>query len=281
MTSAAGQTPPEQPPPLRPALGASRPSRRFASLRAIVALVLREMATTYGRSPGGYAWALIEPILGTVILTYAFTFLVARPPIGTSFELFFATGMVPFLMWMSVTNKIGTTLMFSKPLLIYPAVTFVDAILARFIINFLTELMVFYIVMAGILMLYDTRSVVDPLLLMEAIALLAATSFAIGTANAYLFLRFNLWHQIWAIITRPMMLISCVMITFDALPLLLKDILWYNPLVHIVGLVRMGFYPSYDGYYISPLYVCGLSLSLTAFGLLFLGAHGRRLLHEG
>ena len=32
-------------------------ARRFRSARAVVALMLREMATTYGRSPGGYVWA--------------------------------------------------------------------------------------------------------------------------------------------------------------------------------------------------------------------------------
>lgn len=269
------------PPAQKPAPGPSRPDRRFASLRAIGALILREMATTYGRSPGGYAWALIEPVVGTAVLTSAFSFFITKPPIGTSFELFFATGMVPFLMFVSVANKVGTTLIFSKPLLIYPAVTFVDALIARFIVNFLTELMVFYVVMAGVLMLFETRSVIDPLRLMEAIALLAATSFAIGTANAYLFMRFHLWHQVWAIITRPLMLISGVMMTFDALPEFLRDILWYNPVIHIVGLVRMGFYPSYDGHYVSAVYVIGLSLVLTAFGFLFLGSHGRKLLHEG
>ena len=269
------------PPAQKPALQPSRPNRRFASLRAIGALILREMATTYGRSPGGYAWALIEPVVGTAVLTSAFTFFVSRPPIGSSFELFFATGMVPFLMWMSVTNKIGTTLIFSRPLLVYPAVTFVDALVARFIVNFLTELMVFYVVMAGILMIYDTRSILDPLRLMEAVALLAMVSFAIGTMNAYLFMRFHLWHQVWSIITRPMMLISGVMMTFDALPDFVKDVLWWNPLIHIIGLVRMGFYPSYDGYYISVIYLVALSLTLTAFGFLLLEAYGRKLLSEG
>jgi capsular polysaccharide transport system permease protein len=282
MANPSGQTQSSAlPPAQKPALGPSRPNRRFASLRAIGALILREMATTYGRSPGGYAWALIEPVIGTAVLTSAFTFFISRPPIGTSFELFFATGMVPFLMWMAVTNKVGTSLLFSKPLLIYPAVTFFDAIVARFIVNFLTELMVFYIVMTGILVLFETRSIIDPLRLMEAIGLLAALSFGIGTANAYLFMRFSLWHQVWSIVTRPMMLISGVMMTFDAVPQFLQDILWYNPLIHIIGLVRMGFYPSYGGHYISELYVIGLSLVLTVFGFLMLEAQGRRLLNEG
>jgi capsular polysaccharide transport system permease protein len=268
------------PPAQRPALKPSRPNRRFASLRAIVALILREMATTYGRSPGGYAWALVEPVLGTAVLTAGFTYFIMAPPIGTSFELFFATGMVPFLMWTSVSNKVATALLFSKQLLVYPAVNFVDALIARFIINFLTELMVFYLVMTGVLIVFQTRSVLDPIRLMEAMAMLAAFSFAIGAMNCYLFLRFNLWHQIWAIITRPLMLVSGVLATFDGLPKGMQDFLWYNPLIHVIGKVRMGFYPSYKGGYIDQTYVYGLCLVMTAFALMMLRAQSQRLLNE-
>ena len=46
-------------PPTKPDLPTNR---RFASFRAIGALILREMATSYGRSPGGYIWAILEPV---------------------------------------------------------------------------------------------------------------------------------------------------------------------------------------------------------------------------
>ena len=41
--------------------------RSFASLRCVIALMLREMATTYGRSPGGYLWVMLEPIAGIAL----------------------------------------------------------------------------------------------------------------------------------------------------------------------------------------------------------------------
>lgn len=267
-------------PALRSAQSPSRPNRKFASLRAVIALMLREMATTYGRSPGGYAWALVEPVLGTAVLTMGFSLFMMTPQIGASFELFFATGMVPFLMWTSVSNKVAGSLMFSRQLLVYPAVSFIDALVARFIINFLTELMVFYVVMTGVLMLFETRSVLDPMRLMEAMAMLAAFSFAAGALNCYLFMRFNIWIQVWSIITRPLMIVSGVLITMEGLPRLLQDILWFNPLVHIVGTVRMGFYPSYHGDYIDRIYVFGLSLGMTAFALLMLRYQSQRLLNE-
>ena len=247
------------PTPQKP-LGArsgNRPGRRrFASLRSILALMLREMTTTFGRTPGGYIWAILEPALGIGVLTYAFSFVFREPPIGTNFQLFYATGMLPFLMFTMITNRVGAALVFSRQLLVYPAVTFLDAIIARFLVNALTQVLVFYVVMTAVF------------------------GFAMGTLNAYLFMRFKLWHVAWSLISRPLFLLSGVIFMYDALPGQLKTFLWYNPLVHIVGVMRRGFYPSYVGDYISPLYVVGVSLALTLIGLRMLSWHAAILIHE-
>ena len=44
-------------------------TRRFATPRTILALMLREMSARYGRSPGGYLWALLEPLGAILILS--------------------------------------------------------------------------------------------------------------------------------------------------------------------------------------------------------------------
>ena len=43
--------------------------RRFKMGRTVMALMLREMSTTYGRSPGGYLWAVLEPLGGIAMMT--------------------------------------------------------------------------------------------------------------------------------------------------------------------------------------------------------------------
>ncbi len=265
--------------PQRPKAPAVR-HRRFASLRSIGALMLREMATTYGKSPGGYIWAVLEPVAGIAVLTFAFSFLFATPPIGTSFELFYATGTLPFFMFTTICNRVGTAMVFSKSLLSYPAVTFVDAIIARFLVNFLTELLVFYLVVTAILSLFDTRTVLDVRDIALSLSLTALFGLAMGTLNSYLFLRFHVWHVFWSVISRPLFMISGVFFIYDALPPLLQEYLWYNPLIHAVGLMRAGFYPSYAGDYISVLYMVGVSLALLLLGLRLLSWHIRRLLHE-
>jgi ABC-type polysaccharide/polyol phosphate export permease len=108
----------------------------FATPRIISALILREIGTSYGRSPGGYLWALAEPVLGIALLTVIFSIGFRTPPIGVNFPLFYATGLLPFLMFVDLSNKVAQAINYSKQLLAYPRVTFIDALLGRFILNF-------------------------------------------------------------------------------------------------------------------------------------------------
>ena len=260
--------------PLRPR---TKP-RRFATMRAILALMLREMATTYGRSPGGYLWAVLEPLGGIVILTLIFSFGFNAPSLGTNFPIFYATGVLPFMMFNSVCNRVSTALLFSKALLAYPAVTFVDALLARFVVNTVTQAMVGYLVFGGILMMYDTRTLPQPMLIAQSFALMALLALGIGTLNAYLIARFAVWQMVWSILTRPLFLISGIFFLFNAMPRTLQDILWFNPLVHAIGIMRAGFYPSYGANYASASYVILVSLISFAAGVLFLRHAHRDLL---
>ncbi|MTD99078.1 sugar ABC transporter permease [Paracoccus sp. YIM 132242] len=251
--------------------------RSFSSLRAVSALVLREMSTTNGRSAGGYLWAVAEPVAGIVLLTMIFSILLAKPPIGTNFPIFYATGMVPFLFYMAMSAKVSQSVIYSKALLAYPAVTFMDALLARMIMNAITQLLVAYLIFAALLMFQETRT--DPQAGGIALSLLMAFAFgvAVGVVNCFLNEAFPWWQQVWAILNRPLFLISCVLFVYDDIPSPFADYLWYNPLVHIVGQMRKSFYPSYPGDYVSPAYVLGVSLLVYALGLALLIRYHRDL----
>lgn len=258
----------------------SYPKRPLATLRAITALILREMATTYGRSPGGYLWAVMEPVAGIALLSAVFSIGFIAPQLGISFAMFYATGMVPFLFYADIAGKIATSLMFSKPLLAYPSVTYVDAILARFILNVLTQLMVAYVVLVGIMLTLETRVIPDLLIIVQAFALSAALALGIGVLNAFLFTKYNVWQRAWSILMRPLFIISGIFFLPESIPEPYQGFLLYNPLVHIVGLMRRGFYASYDAPYVSVTFVLGLSLACLVIGLLLLRRYHRDLLNN-
>ena len=251
--------------------------RRFASLRAISALVLREMANSYGRSPGGYFWAIAEPVGGIILLTVIFSMGFRTPPMGTNFAIFYATGVIPFSCFLTISGKLGQSIKSSRALLDYPAVTFMDALLARIAFNTITHVMVSTIVFTGIYTFLDTRT--DPQVLGIALGMVMAITFAsaIGVMNCFMFEAFSWWQPLWGILMRPLFLLSCVFFMFDDIPQPYQNWLWFNPLVHVVGQMRRSFYPSYVGEYVSHLYVFGLSLGLLAFGLMLLIRYHRDL----
>ncbi len=256
------------PAPQRPT--ASRRIPRFATWRTIVALMLREMSTSYGRDPGGYLWAVLEPAAGIALLTAIFSVGFRSPALGTNFAMFYATGMLPFILFTSVVGKLSQSLNYSKQLLAYPRVTFLDAILARFALNLMTQLLVSYVVLGGIMVMFETRVFLDGPTIARAYGLMALLALGIGTFNSFVMARFPVYQRAWSIAMRPLFLVSCIFFLFDTIPQPYQDWLWWNPLVHIVGLMRRGFYPNYDAPYVSEIYVVSVALCMLVLGLLLL-----------
>lgn len=268
---------PDQTAPQPVQLPKNRPAR-FRTARTVSALFIREMATTYGRSAGGYLWAIAEPIAGIFLLTLLFSVALRSPSIGTSFPLFYASGFLPFSAFTDISQKVATSVRFSKQLLNYPGVTYMDAVLARFLLNALTQCVVFVLVLGGIIVLYDVDVILDFGSLALGMALVFWLALGIGVLNCFLSSMYPVWERTWSVLTRPLFLISGVIFIFDDIPQPYQDWLWWNPLIHVVGLVRAGVFSSYDVSYVSVLYVMIVGTSCMVVGLLLLRRYYREIL---
>jgi capsular polysaccharide transport system permease protein len=270
--------------PAQPQTGAqaqARTNRRFAAVKSVMALMIREMATRYGRSPGGYVWAILEPMGAILILAIGFSIMLRSPPLGNSFILFYATGFLPFSLYQSLSNHVARSINFSRALLMYPAVTWVDAVLARFTLNALTEILVTVILLGALLSLTDTRVALDGGLLLQALVLAMAVGLGVGVMNCALIGLFPVWMQIWSILSRPLFLVSGVIFLFDDMPPVLQSILWYNPLTHVLGLMRAGIYPTYRADYVTLACPMIFALATLFVGVLLMGRYHREILNDG
>lgn len=248
--------------------------------RTVAALMVREMSTTYGRTAFGYLWAILEPAAGIMLLTLVFSLALRSPALGTNFPLFYASGLLPFMTFFDLSGKIAGALRFSKPLLTLPAVTYIDAILARVLLNSLTQVMVITVVITLIVTLYQLDVYVDFVAITLSLGMAIVLGLSVGTMNSFLFMRFPFWERIWVVAMRPMFFISCIFYLFETVPLPYRDYLWYNPLVHIVGQFRKGIFATYSADYVSPLYIFGLAFCFLAGGLLLLKRHHLTLLDQ-
>lgn len=253
---------------------------RFRMPRILMALMLREMATTYGRSAGGYIWALLEPVLGVVLLSVVFGLALAKPGLGSNFPLFYATGFLPFTMFNDLAAKVASSIRYSRPFLAYPSVTYFDAMLARVLLNALTHITVMAVVIGGIFVIYQLPLVINLGEVLEALVMITALSVGIGTLNCYLMMTFPVWERAWQILTRPLFLASGVFFLYDMMPAPAQNVLWYNPVLHCIAQLRRGIYPTYQASFVSPGYVFGIAAVLTLFGLLLLSRNYRDMLER-
>lgn len=257
------------------------PTRRFAFLRAIMALILREMSSTYGRSPGGYVWAIVEPIAGILVFSLAFGVMKFSPPLGENFGLFFATGLLPLAMYQVLAVKVGTAIRYSRALLTYPNVTYIDAIIGRVVLSFLTHIVIFFIITVGIILVADLNLIIDYTAIARAFAMALVLGIGVGLVNCFLMSLFPIWQFIWAVLNRPMFIASGVLFLIDDLPGQIRDYIMLNPAAHVVSTMRSGFFVSYDAVYVSETYVYLVAGVLAVFGMLLLHRYHRVILDEG
>jgi capsular polysaccharide transport system permease protein len=243
-------------------------------------MMLREMATTYGKSSMGYLWAVLEPIGAVAVLSIAFSIALQNPALGNSFPLFYATGYLPFMFYNTMQNSVGATLRENIQLLFYPRVTYMDAIFSRFLLVTITQFLVAFIVFYGIIILDSVNQRLDLMAIVGSLMVAAFLGLGVGVLNCVIIHLMPSWRQMWSIITRPIFLISCIFYLFDSLPTWVQTILWFNPLVHIIGYTRTGFYSLYKADYVVlayPLAIGGVTLFI---GLALLRRHARDLINS-
>lgn len=158
--------------------------------------------------------------------------------------------------------------------------TWCDAILARFLLNTLTNVMVCFVLLSAIILLIDTRIFFDVVPMVVAIGLSALLGLGVGTLNCVIFGLFPAWENFWNIATRPLFLASGIFYIYEDLPTLAQDILWWNPLMHLTGLMRTGLYVTYRPDYLSITYVLVFSMVPLTLGLLFLRRYHTDILNR-
>lgn len=249
-------------------------------LRVITALVIREMGARFGRSAGGYLWALAEPLGGILLLAFAFSLALRQPPLGTSFLLFYASGIIPYSLFNTMSKAVAGAISTNRGLLNYPVVSVLDAVFAKFMLNFLTLFLTATILSAGVIIGGGLHVNLDLGALLAAFGLAALLGLGVGAMNCVLFGFFPTWRNVWSVLTRPLFIISGVIFLFESMPAELQRVMWWNPLVHVIALMRSGFYGAYDPTFISGTYVIGIGLGLFTLGGYLLRRHAAFLIDQ-
>lgn len=246
--------------------------------RVLFALIMREMTTRYGRNVGGYVWAVLEPAGSIAMLSLVFQIIARHPALGTNFPLFFATGYMAFHFYLDISRAVSNAVTANRALLTFPRVTTIDTVIARFILQALTSTFVFALIIGGLLVVFDEAIILRFEYIALSMGLAAFFGLAMGLFNCITFAYSPTWQTVFGVLNRPMFLISGVFFLYESLPRFVQEILWWNPLIHVTALMRVGFYPTYEADFASPSYVVMCATVPLLLGILLMRAMRNTLL---
>lgn len=238
-------------------------------IRVLNALILRETKTRYGNHKIGFLWALIEPTVSVAVFVTLFSAIRSGDPSGMPLVPFMLVGFVGFALFRSPWSQMQGAIGASRTLLSFPQVTTFDVILARGVLECaITFFVMGFLIWMAWLLGEDIR-VERPLGFLGACALLATLGIGAGFFFASLEPIIPSLKNIANVaFGRPLYFGSGLFYTIDTLPLAAREILLWNPVLHMIELARSEFFFGFDTAYASWFYASSWSAGVLALGLL-------------
>jgi capsular polysaccharide transport system permease protein len=233
--------------------------------RVIYALILREALGKYGKSKIGYLWALFEPILQVLMLVAIFSALGRKSPVGGDLAVFFTTGIVPWLIYSGLANRLSGALGANQALLAYPHVTPFDVLMGRAILESVTLIVVYVLIIFSLQMMDYAVAVYDLFNVLSSLLVLIIFSTGIGMINSAIRIYFDSWDKLFSAANRPLYFLSGIFFTAASLPHQAREWLQWNPIFQYVEWGRAGFFSTYQNTYIN--YAFAISCAFVAFTL--------------
>ena len=235
--------------------------------RVVYALALRETRTRFGKNQLGYFWALAEPTFFILTFFAMFVLIDRTTPGGMAVIPFLATGFIPYQLVINTATRVSKAVESNRGLLFYPHVQPLDLVFARSMLEMVTYLVVFAILVGGYSVFTHTL-VVDHVLLVLFSMLLTG---ALGATLGLVFCAFNVmtptFERIKQPLMKPLFWISGLFFTANMIPAQYRQYLMWNPILHCVELVRTGWFPQYESLDASPTYVMVWIVGLAFVGL--------------
>lgn len=235
--------------------------------RVLYALVLREAIGKYGKSKIGYLWALINPLAQVLILVVIFSMLGRKSPVGGELEVFFITGIVPWLIYSNISSRLSGALGANQAILAYPHVTPFDVLMGRALLESITMIGVFALIIISLQLSGKSLEIYDLFNVLIGLFTLVVFSVGFGMINSAIRIYFDSWDKIFNTANRPLYFISGVFFTAASLPPQLREHLQWNPLLQYIEWIRSGFFSTYQNNYINHYYAISCAIIMLLVGL--------------
>ncbi|WP_045465106.1 ABC transporter permease [Vibrio hyugaensis] len=235
--------------------------------RVLYALILREALAKYGKSHIGYLWALIEPLAQVLVLVGIFSALGRQSPVGGDLAVFFTTGIVPWIIYSSISARLSGAVGANQALLSFPHVTPFDTLMGRALLESTTMLVVFALIVVSLQLMGKAMAVYDLFHVLMGLLVLIIFSSGVGMVNSAIRIYFDSWEKLFNALNRPLYFMSGIFFTAASLPPQAREYLQWNPIFQCVEWIRSGFFSTYQNTYINYNYAVASAAATFLIGL--------------
>lgn len=239
----------------------------LSQLHVVHALLLRETKTRFGESRLGYLWALAHPLLWIGMFGGMYHALGHSTPPGMPLLAFLTTGIVPFSLFREAATRCLSAIDANKGLLFYPLVRPLDLVIARAVLETVTQMVVMAVLLGSMALWNGDLRINSWLETVVGLLLAAALGSSFGLVCCGLSVYSRSVERLFPAFVRPMFWLSAVFHPVESLPRGFRELLLFNPIVHAIELVRNGWFPGYHAKHVDVAYVLTWILVLSFFGL--------------
>jgi len=233
----------------------------------LFALYVRELKNRFGIFRLGYLWAIAEPVALIAVLSVIRQAFGSQDIAGVPYPLFFAAGILPYLFFQTSINQCLMAIEGNLALQNYKVVKPADGVLARFIL----EMLIYGI--SSVLIIGTMVNVWSPVSWNSTTGVFAVLGCLCMLSLGGCFLAAvagPLYHEskkIVPILMRPLFFLSGIFFAADSIPVAYREILLWNPLLHVSELIRFYMFKGYESNEGSLPYLLVCSLVLLFIGL--------------
>ncbi len=222
----------------------------------LTALIIRERLTRFAGGAFGPLWAYATPVAWITFVVISFNLLGRASPLASGAEIFVATGILPYVLFRQTITSMMRTLIANRYLLYFQPMTTQNILFAAALVELLNTIVTSVVIFGTIILFFYASMPSDVLTVYFAMGL----AWALGVSAGSLFAAVGRWSDSISraipLMLRPLFWISGIFFVATELPLGAQQLLAWNPLFHVIEILREGFFLGYVSPVADPAYVC-------------------------
>ena len=209
------------------------------------ALLMREALRRFFAFRGAWAWLLAEPLFHAGYLTFIYTVIRVKTVGGIDTIVWLLSGLMGFFLFRRTAGQVCLALRANQPLFAYRQVKPFDTFFVRALLEGVVMVVITFSIFFAAALFGHVFSPDAPLTVLLAFLSAWLMGFGWGLIVAIAEGLVSELGTLFDLLTRPLYLISGVMLPLAVLPPQIRTWLMLNPLAHVLENIRLGFSARY------------------------------------